>query len=81
MFKKNTVLAQAVFAGVLIGCTALQTTHADDNNSSARESVDVVDHHEFGTSDLVDGATWLVRNFRHKMVDENRSVQQMRHAR
>lgn len=44
---------------------------ADDDgwNKGARESVEISDHVIFGTTDIVDGATVLIRDFKKKQVD------------
>lgn len=68
MIKKNNHLTKTLFASALIICAALQSAQAG-RYYHARESVEVADHRVFGTSERVDGATSLVRNFRHRMIE------------
>ena len=67
MIKKNNHLTKTLFASALIICATVQSAQAG-RYYHARESVEVADHHVFGTSERVDGATSLVRNFRHRMI-------------
>lgn len=74
MINKNAHLAKVIFASALITCTALQSAQASGRYHYARESIEVADHHRFGSTDRVNGATSLVRNFRYRTVDAHIST-------
>lgn len=74
MFKKKSCFARTIFACLLVGFTVMEAAHASSRHHYARESVEIADHHVFGTSDLADGATSLVRNFQNREIEAHIST-------
>jgi len=64
---KTKFLLHAI-AGMIISTSLLNSAFSSGIYHNARESVEVSDHHVFNTADKVNGATTLIRNFRHKDV-------------
>lgn len=62
-WQKSWLLAIPFLA---TGATALAD---DDDDNGVRESVEISDHHIFGSPDIVDGATVLIRDFKYQRID------------
>lgn len=67
--KLNKVqLSLKVAAVLVLSSTLLNTVLADDKRRYVRESIENSDHYAFNTSDRVNGATTLVRDFENREV-------------